>query len=165
MASLYPTPTTPEPILPTSGLDGEMSVPTPASAANPMQVGSDFGSGGIYTLNEPISATIMRDLRKVWAKLRTVLIPSTPQEETLKQLRDWDLWGPLLLCLVLSILMSLGAPDGQKALVFSSVFVIGSVGAAVVTFNAQLLGGKMYVCCWCIQCSRFICGLIRFFSR
>jgi protein YIPF6 len=40
-------------------------------------------------------------------------------------------------------LLSFSAPDDQKALVFAGVFVLVSIGAAVVTLNAQLLGGSM----------------------
>ncbi len=40
---------------------------------------------------------------------------------------------------------SWGAPDGQKSLVFASVFVLVWLGASVVTVNAQLLGGKLCV--------------------
>jgi hypothetical protein len=39
--------------------------------------------------------------------------------------------------------MSSTAPDGQAALVFGSVFVIVWCGAAVVTVNALLLGGRI----------------------
>jgi len=42
-------------------------------------------------------------------------------------------------------MLSFTAPDDQKALVFAGVFVLVSAGAAVVTLNAQLLGGSMYV--------------------
>ena len=45
--------------------------------------------------------------------------------------------------LLLSIVLSTGAPAGQEMLLFSSVFFIFWVGSAVVTFNAQLLGGKI----------------------
>lgn len=40
-------------------------------------------------------------------------------------------------------LMSLSAPEGQASLVFASVFVVVWAGAAVVTFNAKLLGGNI----------------------
>lgn len=45
----------------------------------------------------------LRDLRNVAGKLRLVLLPTGSPEQTLKELRNWDLWGPLLLCLVLSL--------------------------------------------------------------
>lgn len=51
-----------------------------------------------------------------------------------------DLWGPLLVCLLLSTILSLTAPGDSGTLVFAAVFVIVWAGAAVVTLNAQLLG-------------------------
>ena len=72
-----------------------------------------------------------------------MLLPTASPETTLKVLRQWDLWGPLLLCLLLSLTLSFSAPPGQVALVFSGVFVLMWVGAAVVTINAQLLGGTV----------------------
>ena len=64
--------------------------------------------------------------------------PSTPTHPSIG-----DLWGPLLVCLTLSILLSITAPDEQGALVFAAVFFVVWFGAAVVTLNAQLLGGTM----------------------
>lgn len=51
--------------------------------------------------------------------------------------------GPLIVCLVLSVILSFRAPTNQAALVFASVFVLVSVGSAIVTINAQLLGGTI----------------------
>lgn len=92
------------------------------------------------TLDEPVSVTIMRDLKNIGEKMRHVIIPNKDNKNIL---RDWDLWGPLLLCLVLSIRLSLTAPKNQTAMVFTGVFVIVWVGAGVVTVNSQLLGGKL----------------------
>ena len=39
----------------------------------------------------------------------------------------------------------MSAAEEQSALVFASVFVLVWCGAAVVTLNAALLGGNMYV--------------------
>jgi len=114
--------------------------PPPAAAA---AGGAAAATGVGSTLDEPVLTTIMRDLRQVATKLRYVLLPAGRQSDTLKELRNWDLWGPLLLCLVLSILLSMSAPVGQASLVFASVFVIVWAGAAVVTVNAQLLGGQI----------------------
>ena len=60
-------------------------------------------------------------------------------------LRDWDLWGPLVFCLLLSLLLSFNAGPDQKALVFSGVFAMVWIGEAVVTMQIKLLGGNMYV--------------------
>ncbi|KAF1812077.1 Yip1-domain-containing protein [Eremomyces bilateralis CBS 781.70] len=58
-------------------------------------------------------------------------------------LRDWDLWGPLLFCLLLAFLLSRGAQDEQKSLVFSGVFAMVWIGEAVVTLQIKLLGGNI----------------------
>ncbi len=81
----------------------------------------------------------MRDLRMIGIKMSHVLLP----RGSVKELRDWDLWGPLILCLLLSITLCLTAAEDQSALVFASVFVLVWCGAGLVTINALLLGGNM----------------------
>lgn len=118
----------------------------------------------LSTLDEPVRETIMRDVRSVASKLKVVLLPmerSLPyggyagvsQSETIdltqrdkqiiESLRDWDLWGPLVVCLGLAVLLSLKAPVGQASMVFAAVFCAVWLGSAVVTVNAQLLGGTI----------------------
>jgi hypothetical protein len=58
-------------------------------------------------------------------------------------LRDWDLWGPLVFCLLLSLLLSFNAAKDQKTTVFSGVFAMVWIGEAVVTMQIKLLGGNM----------------------
>lgn len=48
-----------------------------------------------------------------------------------------------MVCLALSIMLSFSASGDQGALVFAAVFVVVWCGAALVTLNAQLLGGTM----------------------
>ncbi|RJE25795.1 Yip1 domain protein [Aspergillus sclerotialis] len=58
-------------------------------------------------------------------------------------LRDWDLWGPLVFCLLLSMFLSMRASGEQSSLVFSGVFTIVWIGEAVVTLQIKLLGGNI----------------------
>ena len=78
-------------------------------------------------------------------------------------LRDWDLWynscrkastmawgsaknvsrGPLIFCLLLSLLLSMSKSGDKKSLVFSGVFALVWIGEAVVTMQIKLLGGNM----------------------
>ncbi|KAI8365254.1 Yip1 domain-containing protein [Radiomyces spectabilis] len=126
------------------------------NAANPFanvmgNIGSSFATSststpqptasytGIDTLEEPVSVTILRDLSKVANKLKQVLHPKGDR----KVLKDWDLWGPLLLCLSLAIILCAKAPKDQAVSIFTGVFVIVWLGAAVVTLNAKLLGGAV----------------------
>ncbi|GAA5937991.1 Yip4p [Sporobolomyces koalae] len=94
---------------------------------------------GSDTLDEPVSETIMRDLRAIGNKVVQVLYPQADNAV----LRDWDLWGPLLFCLTLAILLSTNAPAEQSLQIFTGVFVIVWLGSVVVTLNAKLLGGKV----------------------
>ncbi|KIX02338.1 uncharacterized protein Z518_08279 [Rhinocladiella mackenziei CBS 650.93] len=58
-------------------------------------------------------------------------------------LRDWDLWGPLIFCLLLSVFLSMRASKDQTDLVFSGVFSLVWIGEAVVTLQIKLLGGNI----------------------
>ncbi|RWA09718.1 hypothetical protein EKO27_g5386 [Xylaria grammica] len=58
-------------------------------------------------------------------------------------LRDWDLWGPLIFCLLLSVLLSLCGQPKQKDAIFSGVFAIVWIGEAIVTLQIKLLGGNI----------------------
>lgn len=134
---------------------------------------NDFLTKPFSTLDEPVMETIMRDVRSVTAKLKVVLLQKPynqsngtgsvnnpleymtvsmtddevtqdeDQKKVLSTLRDWDLWGPLIVCLLLSILLSLRAPGQQASGVFAAVFCSMWMGSAVVTVNAKLLGGTI----------------------
>jgi len=95
---------------------------------------------GIDTLDEPIATTIGRDLLSIYSKLIQVLYPPSQGREVL---RDWDLWGPLVLCLTLGILLSFNAPPDDSLGVFTGVVVIVSFGSLVVTVQTKLLGGRI----------------------
>jgi hypothetical protein len=115
-----------------------------------------------YTLEEPVSVTILRDLKAIGRKIKYVLLlnQSTSSSESAMgnnvnnntnnngaslalELRDWDLWGPLVLCLALSVLLSWGVSKEQAGAVFALVFVSVWAGAAIVAINGQLLGGTV----------------------
>ncbi|OJI86178.1 hypothetical protein ASPTUDRAFT_114703 [Aspergillus tubingensis CBS 134.48] len=87
------------------------------------------------TIDETVWETLSRDLRAVWEKMR--------QGGMSEGLRDWDLWGPLIFCLLLSMFLSMRAKDEQSSLVFSGVFSIVWIGEAVVTLQIKLLGGNI----------------------
>ncbi|KAL4211555.1 hypothetical protein CU097_010300 [Rhizopus azygosporus] len=99
----------------------------------------DAAYTGEDTLDEPVSVTILRDVKQVGRKLQQVLNPRGDRGV----LKDWDLWGPLILCLTLAITLSASVPSNQSVPIFTGVFVIVWIGAAVVTINAKLLGGAV----------------------
>ncbi|CAD7079835.1 unnamed protein product [Hermetia illucens] len=115
-------------------LEGDMTIPS--KTRNTSQPGApDF-----YTLDEPIKETILRDIRAVGVKFYHVLYP----KEKSSLLKDWDLWGPLVLCTFLATILQGNADsayDGGPE--FAQVFVIVWIGAAIVTLNSKLLGGNI----------------------
>jgi hypothetical protein len=54
------------------------------------------------TLTEPIVDTFKRDLIRIYEKIKFVLKLKKTDEDELKAILDWDLWGPFLLCILLS---------------------------------------------------------------
>ena len=76
-------------------------------------------------------------------QLQSPVALSEEDRNIIKQLKDWDLWGPLVLCLLLGIVLSMNAPTNQAALTFAAVFISISVGSTIVTINVQLLGGTI----------------------
>jgi len=110
------------------------------------------------TLDEPVLDTILRDVRHIGRKLLHVMRPYESQVDALRQLRDWDLWGPLFVGLLLALLLCASSSKvryrhdddtdaeseaDQGSVIFSIVFVVIWFGGAVVTLNAALLGGTI----------------------
>ncbi|RUS82169.1 hypothetical protein EGW08_010051 [Elysia chlorotica] len=115
-------------------LEGDIDVPGAAKSDDELS-----------TLDEPVKETILRDVKAVGNKFAHVLIPK--QSRVL--LKEWDLWGPLVLCTFLAIMLQgstddlnmMGENDGGPQ--FAEVFVIYWLGASVVTLNIKLLGGNI----------------------
>ncbi|EPS36942.1 hypothetical protein H072_9539 [Dactylellina haptotyla CBS 200.50] len=108
----------------------------------------------IDTIDETVWETLSRDLNAIWEKMKQVLWPrftwtKWPDADTVlnnshtNEIRDWDLWGPLLSALLLSLLLSIAASDEQTTSVFSGVFAIVWIGEALVTLQIRLLGGNI----------------------
>ncbi len=100
------------------------------------------------TLKEPIIETLKRDLLQISQKLKFVLVPQNASNfrqlyNCNNQIKVGDLWGPLLLCLSLSLLLFSSAND-SKGVVFVQIFTIFWFGGLVVTYNALFLGATMY---------------------
>ncbi|XP_015752960.1 PREDICTED: protein YIPF6-like [Acropora digitifera] len=112
-------------------IEGDITVP-----------GAPEEDEGPSTLDEPVAETLKRDLRAVGKKFFHVLIPR--QSKSL--LRDWDLWGPLILCVLLAMMLQGHAVvnstnDGGPQ--FAEVFVVVWVGSLIITVNSKLLGGTI----------------------
>ncbi|CAH1159491.1 unnamed protein product [Phaedon cochleariae] len=118
-------------------VDGEMNVPK-------TQNNDQIGQPDFNTLNEPIRDTIFRDLKAVGIKFAHVLYP----KEKRALLKEWDLWGPLVLCTFMAMILQGSSSadnshDGGPE--FAQVFVIVWIGSMVVTLNSKLLGGNISI--------------------
>ncbi|CAK83628.1 unnamed protein product (macronuclear) [Paramecium tetraurelia] len=95
----------------------------------------------VNTLDEPVLDTLLRDINMILYKLSYVIIPRMKETQG-RKLRNWDLWGPLLLSLLLA--MTLGINSNQSSdTIFGTIFIIMWGGSAVITVNAKLLGGQV----------------------
>ncbi|OBZ84767.1 Protein YIPF6 [Choanephora cucurbitarum] len=124
---------------PFANLSGSIGSTVRNLSSAPAQAEYQTAYTGEDTLDEPVSVTILRDVKQVGRKLQQVLHPKGDRSV----LKDWDLWGPLILCLALAITLSTSVPSDQSVPIFTGVFVIVWLGAAVVTMNAKLLGGSV----------------------
>ena len=70
-----------------------------------------------------------------------MLNPYKNEDKKLKEIRQWDLWGPLIFTILLSFALSFGTDE--KSDMFVLVFVIFWIGSVLVYLNGNLLGAKM----------------------
>jgi len=124
-------------------LEGSLSAPSGPSSTS---ASASVGTSNVNTLDEPVRETILRDVKAVGQKFLHVLYPV----EKKSLLRDWDLWGPLILCTLMATLLQGhetevkdGGAAGDGGPEFAEVFVIVWVGALIVTLNTKLLGGSI----------------------
>ena len=66
-------------------------------------------------------------------------------EQKRREVRNWDLWGPFLFCLILGVLLSIETDTDEGNLIFEIIFVVVWGGASVISVNGNLLGGQMSI--------------------
>ena len=93
------------------------------------------------SLNEPIMTSLTRDLNRIYGKLKVVALPVASEAKN-KELKQWDLWGPFIICLLLGAILCFTSKK-NSGLVFSMIFIIMWIGAMIITMNSSLLGGKL----------------------
>lgn len=62
----------------------------------------------------------------------------------IEKLKEWDLWGPLVICLIFALSIAIEANSNYTYDSFVNVFAIFWVGAALAGVNCRLLGNKGY---------------------
>lgn len=91
------------------------------------------------TIDEPVSYTLLRDLRRVGRNVLAVLLPFA-RNDPKRMLREWDLWGPLFGTLALGLVLTIGGNDDDA---FPVAFVLIAAGTLALSINVVLLGGHI----------------------
>jgi hypothetical protein len=105
------------------------------------------------TLDESICETLVliliyfqkRDLLRIYHKLEHVLLPRFSASKG-KELQNWDLWGPLLFCVLLCITLTFSSNTQNLELkgdVFITIFIVVWLGGLIITLNSQFLGAPL----------------------
>ena len=111
-----------------------------------VQMSQSIGSNNLNneinknTLNESVYSTINRDFKMIYTKLKYVINPFISREEKYKQIRQWDLWCPLFLNILLSSTLSLNTED--KSQIITLIFIIFWFGGVAIFLNNYFLGVK-----------------------
>ena len=107
-----------------------------------VQMTQSIGNNNINnnTLNESVYSTINRDFKMIYTKLKYVINPFISREEKYKQIRQWDLWCPLFLNILLSLTLSLNTED--KSQIITLIFIIFWFGGVAIFLNNYFLGVK-----------------------
>ncbi len=92
------------------------------------------------TLDESILTTIYRDLLLIYTKLKFVVIPYGSKDKKNIHIKQWDLWGPLLLNMALAITLAMNSQEKSHMII--SIFVIFWLGGVILFLNANFLGVK-----------------------
>ena len=124
------------------------------------------------TLNESLMTTINRDLSLIYTKIKYVVNPfMSDSQKKYKNyhIRQWDLWGPLLLNLLLALTLSFDTKE--KSQMVTLIFVIFWLGGVILYLNAYFLGVKTSIfqmfcllgyCLFPLNLSAIIVTLINF---
>lgn len=122
-------------------LEGDM-MSTDSPSTSSINIKSSHSGGShvpsMDTLDEPISETLLRDLKGIASKTRHILLPTSSSGAYKSVLKDWDLWGPLLLCTFMGLTLHHNG-DGRVGPHFAEIFVLIWLGSYVVGLNYKLL--------------------------
>lgn len=97
------------------------------------------------TLDESVCDTLKRDISRISHKLQHVLIPTLVESKS-KEIQNWDLWGPLIICLSLCLVLSLRDLDTTTTSTFTIIFGFVFFGGVAISVNSQFLGVQMGIC-------------------
>lgn len=86
----------------------------------------------------------MKDLSSICTKTRFALLPFS-YEEKLAELRNWDLWGPLIFCILMTVFIAFASSQSQIDDIFGVIYLLLFGGAVVIGVNSNLVGADSSV--------------------
>ena len=92
------------------------------------------------TLNESIMTILYRNFFLIYTKLKIVLMPYTSKYDKSYHIKQWDLWGPLLMDIILSCTLAINSKEKSNIIIL--IFVIFWKGGVIIYLNANFLGLK-----------------------
>jgi len=112
-----------------------------------IEIPQSFGSDDLNkqknnknTLDESVYSTISRDLSMICKKLKYVINPFISKQMKYNHIRQWDLWGPLLLNIILACTLTLNTKE--KGQITSLIFIIFWMGGVAIYLNNYFLEVK-----------------------
>ncbi|KAG4302115.1 hypothetical protein PCK1_001674 [Pneumocystis canis] len=97
---------------------------------------TEYDNRSKNTLEEPIYMTIYNDIKMIGIKLNYILWT----RKNYNALNNWDLWGPLIFCLLFCLCLSFTVPKSESITIFTSLFCIIWISELIITLNLKLLG-------------------------
>jgi len=99
------------------------------------------------TLDEPIRDTLMRDIKSIYTKLKFIIVPISSSDTYKYVLKDWDLWGPLILCTFMALTLHHNEEQSKSGMTlvgphFAEIFVLIWFGNCLVSINYKLLNSS-----------------------
>ncbi len=119
---------------------GVIQIPQSIKSENQKKKYESSYSAPKNTLNESILTTINRDLYLIYTKIKYVVNPFISTDKKRNHIRQWDLWGPLLLNLILAFTLSFNTKE--KSQLTTLIFIIFWLGGVILYLNANFLGVK-----------------------
>ncbi len=74
----------------------------------------------------------------------TILMIPGDREGAIEKLKNWDLWGPLFICLLFTLGIGIEANSTYQYDSFVNVFLTFWLGSFLAGVNCRLLGNKGY---------------------
>jgi len=132
----------PNPIIKEPNKSSENEPLTFHESSEVIQIPMTQSSSNLYespnTLDEAILTTILRDLNLIYTKLKFVVIPYGSKDKKSYHIKQWDLWGPLILNLLLAGTLAFNSEDKSQMIIL--VFLIFWMGGVILYLNANFLG-------------------------